>query len=650
MNSLFNTLTLRRKFAFFAVLCIAMVSVPTAIFWAEASDNIVTAKHEQKGVIPIAKLLQLIRVAQNHRGLSASYLAGNTKMLGKLQNKVEEVDRAVAAVDIAFNASLNDRALLLAWSQAKSDWHVLKLQVRDRSVDHPKSFTAHTALLTKQLSLLDQLLDYFGLTLDPHGDSYFLINAALVQMPAVAETLGQVRAIGTGMLASGSTSDAERGRLRELLARVTDQQELLDLNLKKASRFNATLGASVAAAAADANNKTRNAIAFTHLEIIQASNPAIESDYFYDLLTNAIDAQFKVNKIALDGLLVTLDERVSDLNWGRFKLTAFILSFTLLIGFFGFRSARGLMHQLGGEPAYAIQVVKRIAEGDLEHEISVATEGPSLLNDMRTMQHRLLENDRMKKEFVSTVSHELRTPLTSIGGALGLLAGGVLGEIPPKAKHVLDIANKNSQRLAHLIDDLLDMEKLVAGKMRLDLKPQWLTPLVEQAIEANRAYAEQYQVRLLLTAREDNAIVMADPVRLQQVITNFLSNAAKFSPQGGQVEVNILRRTDSVRVEVIDHGRGIPTEFRTRIFQKFAQADSSDTRQKGGTGLGLAISKELIERMHGQIGFNSKEGQGALFYFELPLWKAESETATNAPVPTHPPGSNAAVRLLAAGD
>lgn len=636
---MFKTLTLRRKFALFAVLCIAMVSVPTAIFWAEASDNIVAAKREQKGLIPIAKLLELVKLVQNHRGLSASYIGGNTKILGTLQNKGEEVDRAIAAVDIAFNASLNDRALLLAWSQAKSDWHVLKLQIRDRSVDIPKSFAAHTALLAKQLSLLDQLLDYFGLTLDPRGDSYFLINAALVQMPAVAETLGQVRAIGTGMLASGIASDAERGRLRELLARMKDQQDLVDLNLKKASRFNANLGASLAAAAATAHEKTRNVVEFTNLEIIQASHPTIESDNFYDLLTNAIDAQFKVNKIALDGLLTTLDGRVSDLNWGRFKLTAFILSFTLLIGFFGFRSARGLMRQLGGEPAYAIQVVKRIAEGDLEHEISVATDGPSLLNDMRTMQHRLLENDRMKKEFVSTVSHELRTPLTSIGGALGLLAGGVLGEIPPKAKHVLDIANKNSQRLAHLIDDLLDMEKLVAGKMRLDLEPQWLTPLVEQAIEANRAYAEQYQVRLLLAACEDNVKVMADTMRLQQVVTNFLSNAAKFSPHGGQVEVNILRRTDSVRVEVIDHGRGIPAEFRTRIFQKFAQADSSDTRQKGGTGLGLAISKELIERMNGQVGFDSKEGQGALFYFELPIWKAGTETATNAPSAEHPPSA-----------
>jgi signal transduction histidine kinase len=108
-------------------------------------------------------------------------------------------------------------------------------------------------------------------------------------------------------------------------------------------------------------------------------------------------------------------------------------------------------------------------------------------------------------------------------------------------------------------------------------------------------------------------------MRLQQVLTNFLSNAAKFSPASGQVEVAIKNANDTVRIEITDHGPGIPAEFHSRIFQKFSQADSSDTRQKGGTGLGLAISKEIIERMNGKIGFDSVEGQGACFHFELPV-------------------------------
>lgn len=234
--------------------------------------------------------------------------------------------------------------------------------------------------------------------------------------------------------------------------------------------------------------------------------------------------------------------------------------------------------------------------------------------------------DLMKTEFVSTVSHELRTPLTSISGALGLIVGGALGELPEQAKVMLDIAFKNSKRLALLINDLLDMEKLAAGKMQLDLQLQLLMPLVEQTLEAVRFYGDQYHVRFKLIERADDVQVRVDSGRLQQVLTNFLSNAAKFSPSGAQVEVAVRLQKDVVQVEVIDHGPGIPDAFRSRIFQKFSQADSSDTRQKGGTGLGLAISKELIERMNGLIGFDSEEGRGARFHFQLPVWRKQEIT------------------------
>jgi PAS domain S-box-containing protein len=234
------------------------------------------------------------------------------------------------------------------------------------------------------------------------------------------------------------------------------------------------------------------------------------------------------------------------------------------------------------------------------------------------------QGDQMKAEFVSTVSHELRTPLTSISGALGLVCGGALGPVTDQAKSMLDIAYKNSQRLTHLINDLLDMEKIAAGKMRFELEVLEIMPLVEQAIESTREYAQPYQVSLMLQERADGVRVRVDASRLQQVLSNFLSNAVKFSPQGAQVEVQVRQGQGGVRVEVVDHGAGIPAEFRSRIFQKFSQADSSDTRQKGGSGLGLAISKELMERMHGKVGFESQQGQGASFFFELPVWTEQT--------------------------
>jgi len=218
--------------------------------------------------------------------------------------------------------------------------------------------------------------------------------------------------------------------------------------------------------------------------------------------------------------------------------------------------------------------------------------------------------EQMKSEFVSTVSHELRTPLTSISGALGLISGGAVGELPPSMKPLIDIAHNNSLRLIHLINDLLDMEKIAAGKMHFDMQWLALLPLVEQALEANKA-------------------LRIDSQRLQQVMANFLSNAAKFSPEGGQVEVVVQRRGARVRVSVRDYGPGIPDAFRGRIFEKFSQADSSDTRQKGGTGLGLAISRELIERMGGAIGYDSVPGDGATFWIEVPIDKRGVDPAAD---------------------
>jgi CheY-like chemotaxis protein len=184
----------------------------------------------------------------------------------------------------------------------------------------------------------------------------------------------------------------------------------------------------------------------------------------------------------------------------------------------------------------------------------------------------------------------------------------------------VEIALKNAERLVRLINDILDIEKIEAGRMAFDFKEVPLKPLVLQALEANQGFAAQYGVRLEGTALPpDEWKVRVDTDRLLQVLTNLLSNAVKFSPAGAAVEVLSERRGGEVRVTVRDHGPGIPEAFRSRIFSKFAQADSSDTRKKGGTGLGLSIAKAIVEKMGGRIGFFSREGEGTDFFFDLPL-------------------------------
>ena len=226
--------------------------------------------------------------------------------------------------------------------------------------------------------------------------------------------------------------------------------------------------------------------------------------------------------------------------------------------------------------------------------------------------------NQAKSEFLSVMSHELRTPLTSIKGAIGLLASGKIVDMPEKALNMLRIAGDNSERLSGLINDILDIEKMLAGKMQFEKNTIVIDDLIRNAVAANQGYAEIYGITFAVETNSCASLtITADEHRLMQVLSNLISNAIKYSPKNGTVRLSAKCTEGKVRINVIDNGKGIAVEFKEQIFNYFSQADSSDSREKGGTGLGLAISKEIIDRHEGEIGFISKPGEGATFYFEL---------------------------------
>jgi PAS domain S-box-containing protein len=234
--------------------------------------------------------------------------------------------------------------------------------------------------------------------------------------------------------------------------------------------------------------------------------------------------------------------------------------------------------------------------------------------------------ERLQSEFISTVSHELRTPLTSIRGSLGLLSGGMLGELPEEAAEYVDIALNNSDRLVRLINDILDIEKIQSGVVELRSSTTELGPAVQAAAQANAGFASSHQVVLQVCESIPAGEVLVDPDRLSQVFANLISNAVKFSPPQGLVKLSVEKKGRWFRVSVSDQGPGIPKEFESRIFTRFAQADASNTRQKGGTGLGLSITKALVEKMGGRIGFYAGESGGSVFFFDLPYLHPVAES------------------------
>ncbi|MBP2018293.1 PAS domain S-box-containing protein [Symbiobacterium terraclitae] len=235
------------------------------------------------------------------------------------------------------------------------------------------------------------------------------------------------------------------------------------------------------------------------------------------------------------------------------------------------------------------------------------------------------ELDRMKTEFIATVSHELRTPMTSIKGSLGLVLGGAAGDIPAEARDLLTIARNNTDRLIRLINDILDISRLEAGKMEIRPAPVRVDEAVRRAVQEMAGFARQRAIELKTDVPEGLPRVMADSDRLQQVLDNLLSNAVKFSPKGSEVLVRARAEEGVVRFDVIDHGPGIPPEQTTAIFDRFYQVDNAASRKTGGTGLGLAICRGIVEEHGGRIWVESTVGKGSTFSFTLPVEPPEPE-------------------------
>lgn len=241
--------------------------------------------------------------------------------------------------------------------------------------------------------------------------------------------------------------------------------------------------------------------------------------------------------------------------------------------------------------------------------------------------------ERVKTEFVTTVSHELRTPVTSIRGALGMLAGPLAAGLTDKQRSLADMALRNAERLGLLVNDILDMEKIESGRMAFDIQSCDLNQLLQDAADTNRAYAEARGVILALGTLPRPVRVDVDAHRIQQVMANLISNAVKFSEAGGIVTLTAEEESGTARVSVHDRGPGIPEAFKARIFERFAQADSADTRAKGGTGLGLSIAQAIVERHGGTLAFDSKPGD-TFFTFSVPLSGADAGAARTLGTPS----------------
>lgn len=253
--------------------------------------------------------------------------------------------------------------------------------------------------------------------------------------------------------------------------------------------------------------------------------------------------------------------------------------------------------------------------------LSPFVEGTDEIAKLDRVFHRmadaLIEAARRKQELMAMVAHDLRTPLTSIRASLSLMQMGAMGEMPDKAKIQIDGAEKNTKRLINLINDLLDIEKMEAGKMEMKYSDCVLQEIFDESAESVHEFARNAKVEI--SVAETPITFQGDQERLVRVLINLLGNAIKFSPANSKVSLTAEEQGDQLEMRVTDQGRGIPSEFKEKIFVRFQQVNPQDKQEKQGTGLGLAICKAIVDGHNGTIGVDSEQGKGSSFWIRIPM-------------------------------
>lgn len=385
MNGWLNRLLLRQKFFMLALLAAAMVALPSALFVLEANKSVQIAQTEAQGIAPVRAVLRLVQLVQQHRGLQAMRLNGFHDIRPEQEAKHAEADRAVATLDGQVRR-LDERGVNLAWLRIREDWRALSNDITRQSLPAEASFTAHTELIVRLLRLELLIADLFKLRLDPEPETYFLIDAAMVRAPALRETLGQLRGLGSGILVERTVNHAQRMLIRSRADRALDYYDSIDDALSLAIGGNEALRDTLAEVVQANRNAGAQVLQLVQEQIIapeQLRFPALE---YYRLYSETIDGQYRVSELVLDQLSASLLQRAQRLTRTTYTLMGAIVLLALLCVALGRRIVRSVTAPLGvaldlaramtAGAADKIAVTQAIAGGDLTRDLAPAAAPP----------------------------------------------------------------------------------------------------------------------------------------------------------------------------------------------------------------------------------------------------------------------------------
>ncbi len=621
-----------QKFALVGLLLLLPLIVVMSQFIVQINSDIDFASREQLGLLYNDPLVHFLQKVQQHAALSSAYLSGARAFEERLTNKQADIEISITEVDALDEIYGELLGVSSQWAAVKDEWARLKENLLTQRP--AQNFEAHNRLTQHVLSLITMVGNSSNLILDPRIDSYYLMDTVITKLPMITEYLSQIRTYGMRATVTGilTREDATRLTILAGLVRSTIHtnlnglgysfeaeaslrprlQRALDENLFAADEFLAVLE----------NEILSKGVESTTLVGAVTLSP----NNFYTTATQNIDKNYAFHDEVWPALSDLLQERIDRFIERRtlvIVVALIALSATAYL-FAGFYMA--VIRTIASLDRASHRMVKGDMSGLLEIESrdelsQIAIAFNNIATELMAARDQAIEANRAKSTFLANMSHELRTPLNAIIGYSELIEEELSerddDEFIPDLKKIQTAAT----HLLSLINDILDLSKIEAGKMDLFLETIDVSSLMDGVVTTVMPLVEKNNNELEVRSGDGLGRMHTDLTKVRQTLLNLLSNASKFTEKG-RITLSVRRESvngvDWLEFTVSDTGIGMSEEQVVRLFKDFTQADSSTTRKYGGTGLGLAISRRFCQMMGGDISVTSEVGKGSTFTVRLP--------------------------------
>ncbi|HJV74632.1 MAG TPA: methyl-accepting chemotaxis protein [Noviherbaspirillum sp.] len=611
MNAFLHRLMLWQKFSFLAIFGVLLVLAPLALYIAESERSINAAEQEVAGIAPIQAVLKVITLTQQHRGLSAMVLSGNEAAQSQRDAKQKEVDQAIATMDTIVKQDAV-AAFAEKWTQTKNAWAPLAGKVTQKSLSGAESFAGHTALVGQLMKFNDALVDHFGLSLDPEFGTSYLVNAALIQSPALTETLGRARAKGAGMLTVKAASQEDRIAVTALVEKANDLYETINISLAKAisahPSLKGKLESQIEASLAIGNKAIRTA----HEQVVKAEQLAYPPAEYFGQFTQAIDAQLKLNDMALAELEVMLNARMSALTTTKFMLLGGIALLSLCMAFVGLMIIRSVTEPL----RKAVSVAGQIASGDLTAKIEVTSKDET---------GRLLQALKNMNQSLAQIVSDVRTGTDTIATASGQIAAGNL-----------DLSSRTEQQASALEQTAASVDQLNNTVRQNADNARQANQLAESASEvAVKGGAVVSQVVQTMGSINDSSRKIVDIIGVIDGIafqTNILAlNAAVEAARAGQQGKGFAVVATEVR-SLAQRSATAAQEIKALIGDSVEKVDfgSKLVDQAGATMEEIVSSVKRVTDIMGEISSASQEQTSEIGQIKQAITQMDDVTRQNA--------------------